>query len=128
MIDLVQALRDFVETFEQLQLPYVVMGGIAVRFYGIPRATYDVDFTVSIAPGNSYEYPDNQGHVRHIDMPDGVIITSSDSPITFEINGSLAAAATTVLEIELTSDSLERWTISTNIMGVSTTKRERIAI
>lgn len=27
---------------------YAVMGGIAVRFNGIPRATYDVDFTVAV--------------------------------------------------------------------------------
>jgi hypothetical protein len=29
-------------------LPYVVLGGIAVRAYSIPRATYDVDFSLSI--------------------------------------------------------------------------------
>jgi hypothetical protein len=48
MIDLAHAIHDFVAIFERLDLPYVVMGGIAVRFYGIPRATYDVDFTVAI--------------------------------------------------------------------------------
>jgi predicted nucleotidyltransferase len=48
MIDLTHALHDFVAVFDRLELPYVVMGGIAVRFYGIPRATYDVDFTVAI--------------------------------------------------------------------------------
>ena len=50
MIDLAHALLDFVAIFERLELPYVVMGGIAVRFYGIPRATYDVDFTVAVEP------------------------------------------------------------------------------
>jgi hypothetical protein len=48
MIELSRALSDFAVVFDKLNVPYVVMGGIAVRFYGIPRATYDVDFTVSI--------------------------------------------------------------------------------
>ncbi len=48
MSDLARALHDFVSVFEELGVPYVVMGGIAVRFYGIPRATYDVDFTAAI--------------------------------------------------------------------------------
>jgi hypothetical protein len=48
MIELAHALRDFVAVFDGLKAPYVVMGGMAVRFYGIPRATYDVDFTVAL--------------------------------------------------------------------------------
>ena len=30
-------------------MPYVVMGGIAVRLHGLPRPTFDVDFTAAIA-------------------------------------------------------------------------------
>lgn len=48
MTDITGALRDFARLFEQWELPYAVMGGIAVRVYGIPRATYDVDFTVAV--------------------------------------------------------------------------------
>jgi hypothetical protein len=51
MIEIARALRDFVAVFDDLETPYVVMGGMAVRFYGIPRATYDVDFTVAIERG-----------------------------------------------------------------------------
>lgn len=40
--------RFCVGIFERLALPYAVMGGIAVRVYGIPRPTYDIDFTVAI--------------------------------------------------------------------------------
>jgi len=46
--DLSQAMRDCVRVFERLGTPYAVMGGIAVRFYGIPRPTYDVDFTLAM--------------------------------------------------------------------------------
>jgi hypothetical protein len=48
MSDLAQTLRDFIELFERLGVPYAVMGGLAVRVYAIPRPTYDVDFTVLI--------------------------------------------------------------------------------
>jgi hypothetical protein len=43
------ALRDFVSLFERFDWPYVLMGGFAVRVYGIPRPTYDVDFTIAIS-------------------------------------------------------------------------------
>jgi hypothetical protein len=43
-----QALRDFICLFDELRLPYAVMGGLAVRAYGIPRPTYDVDVILAI--------------------------------------------------------------------------------
>src|SRR5579871_1191104 len=48
MTDLAQALRDLVSVFDRLGTPYAVMGGIAVRLYGIPRPTHYIDFTVAI--------------------------------------------------------------------------------
>lgn len=48
MNDLSKAIEDAVSIFEALNVPYALMGGIAVRVYGIPRATYDVDFTAAI--------------------------------------------------------------------------------
>ena len=48
MTDLTDALRDTVLLFERLDVPYAVMGGIAVRLYGIPRPTHDIDFTAAI--------------------------------------------------------------------------------
>lgn len=47
MNDLTEALRAALDVFDELGLPYVVMGGLAVRFFGVPRPTYDVDFTIS---------------------------------------------------------------------------------
>jgi len=43
-----QAIRDIAGMFDAMNIPYVIMGGIAVRAYGIPRPTYDVDFTAAI--------------------------------------------------------------------------------
>ena len=87
----------------------------------------DVDMTIDTQPTNAYEYTDNQGKLRRIEMPDGVRITSSDSPLTFHLNGSLDNAATTVLEIDVSGSLTERWTISTTILGVSKTEFERIS-
>jgi hypothetical protein len=49
MKDLTSALKDIAHIFETLSAKYAVMGGVAVRVYGIPRPTYDVDFTVALA-------------------------------------------------------------------------------
>jgi hypothetical protein len=49
MNDVATALRDIANALERLGLKYAVIGGIAVRAYGIPRPTYDVDFTVAIS-------------------------------------------------------------------------------
>jgi hypothetical protein len=44
-----QLMRDFVSLFDQLGVPYAVMGGMAVRAYGIPRPTHDLDFTIILS-------------------------------------------------------------------------------
>ena len=51
MTDLTKALEDLVQIFERLGTPYVLMGGFAVRIYGIPRPTHDIDFTIAIDRG-----------------------------------------------------------------------------
>lgn len=48
MSDLTTTLYDITDLFESLGVRYAVMGGIAVRIYGIPRPTHDVDFTIAI--------------------------------------------------------------------------------
>ncbi|HJQ81222.1 MAG TPA: hypothetical protein VJ828_14780 [Lacipirellulaceae bacterium] len=40
--------HDFVKLFERLDVPYAVMGGLAVRAHGIPRPTYDVDLAILV--------------------------------------------------------------------------------
>ena len=48
MNDVLQVLMTIVRTFNQMRLPYVVMGGMAVRAHAIPRPTQDVDFTAAL--------------------------------------------------------------------------------
>jgi prepilin-type N-terminal cleavage/methylation domain-containing protein len=85
-----------------------------------------LDFVVAPDPANYYEYPDNRGNTRRVNMPTGVRIVSSTSPIRFQLNGSLANPATTVLEVDLSGTNKERWTVTTSIMGVPTTTRQRL--
>lgn len=40
--------QDFAKLFDELKIPYAMMGGLAVRIHAIPRPTYDVDFTISL--------------------------------------------------------------------------------
>ncbi|HUG94350.1 MAG TPA: hypothetical protein VML55_26200 [Planctomycetaceae bacterium] len=42
------ALTHALRQFARMQVPYAVMGGLAVRIYAIPRPTYDLDFTLAI--------------------------------------------------------------------------------
>lgn len=46
------AARDFANLFDRLGLPYAIMGGLAVRVHAVPRATFDVDFTVAVPRGS----------------------------------------------------------------------------
>lgn len=43
-----QAVQDFVRLFESHEIPYALLGGLAARAHGIPRPTWDVDFTVAV--------------------------------------------------------------------------------
>lgn len=45
---LVQPLCDFVDLFEKQNVPYLLIGGIAVSIQGVPRPTHDLDFTISL--------------------------------------------------------------------------------
>jgi predicted nucleotidyltransferase len=50
MTELSDAIRNIAGLLESMGTSYAIMGGIAVRAYGIPRATYDVDFTAALDP------------------------------------------------------------------------------
>ena len=87
-----------------------------------------VDLVVTVAPANSYEYTDHRGRLHSVQMPDGVRIVSSTSPIQFKPNGSLLGGSTTVIESQISDSTLSRWTIATNVLGVSTTTREQVPL
>ena len=41
-------LKRLAETLEEAQIPYMIIGGQAVLFYGFPRLTQDVDVTLGV--------------------------------------------------------------------------------
>ncbi|MCA9047989.1 MAG: nucleotidyl transferase AbiEii/AbiGii toxin family protein [Planctomycetaceae bacterium] len=43
-----RAVKDFVRLFQAKLLPNAVLGGLAARALGVPRPTWDVDFTVAV--------------------------------------------------------------------------------
>ena len=48
MTDLTAVIHELASLFDSMALPYAIMGGIAVRAHGIPRPTFDVDFTLAV--------------------------------------------------------------------------------
>jgi len=44
-----QLLGDLIGLLSDRQIPYAVIGGWAVRAFGVPRPTYDVDLAISLA-------------------------------------------------------------------------------
>ena len=87
----------------------------------------DVVFDIAVDPDNKYSYTDNKGRLRETVVPPSVTITSSDGDITFKQNGSIdsATAMDIVLEANMTGGEIDRWTISTSILGVSTVDHYR---
>lgn len=48
MSNLADTLYSLVGFLDELSIRYAVMGGVAVRAYGVPRATYDIDLTIGV--------------------------------------------------------------------------------
>jgi len=46
-------LKGVFKSFQQHEVRYVVIGGIAAVLYGIPRATFDLDILVEATPENA---------------------------------------------------------------------------
>lgn len=48
MSRLLACLRKLVEVFEECEVPYAVLGGLAIPAYGVPRSTVDVDIGLAV--------------------------------------------------------------------------------
>ncbi len=98
----------------------------AARMVAVTTHT-PVVFTVEVDPDNKYSYTDNKNNLREIVVPDSVSITSSDGDITFKLNGAIdsATAMDIVLEANMTGGDIDRWTVSTSILGVPSVTHDR---
>jgi hypothetical protein len=56
MKDVISTLELIVAHLERMAIEYVIMGGLAVRAYAIPRATEDVDFTLALGGEQLVEF------------------------------------------------------------------------
>jgi len=54
-MDVQDVLFELIEALNANDIPYAVMGGLAVRVYALPRPTQDVDIAVSLGPERSLE-------------------------------------------------------------------------
>jgi len=88
-----------------------------------------VNLDVFPTPTNRYQYPATNGATRSIQLPSGVRIVTpaSNATIAFQPNGSLASAATVVLEADVSGGVKERWTITTSVLGISSTTHQRVS-
>ncbi|MGO9014629.1 MAG: hypothetical protein ACLQF0_06580 [Dissulfurispiraceae bacterium] len=48
-----ELLQKIIETFEALQIPYLVTGSVASMAYGEPRLTNDIDIVAEIFDGQN---------------------------------------------------------------------------
>ena len=46
-------LRDVFKSFQQHEVKYIVIGGIASVLHGVPRATFDLDILIEATPENA---------------------------------------------------------------------------
>lgn len=100
----------------------------AVRMIAVTRRV-PTDFVIQEDPINRYSYTRANGTPRQVDLPRDVRILTSSTPetITFRPDGSVTAAATTVLEITLSTGQKERWTITTSTLGIPTVTKQIVA-
>lgn len=47
--ELLDAMSEFARIFADHGVPYAMMGGVAAHVHGLPRPTFDVDFTIDVA-------------------------------------------------------------------------------
>jgi len=98
----------------------------AARLKAVSNRT-PVDVIVTVDPANRYEYTDTYGRLRARELAPGVRIVSSSSPIVFQSNGSVTGGASTLLEADVSSSAVERWTIDTTVLGNPRVSHERVS-
>ncbi len=62
-------LKGVFKSFQQHNVKYVVIGGIAAVLYGVPRATFDLDILIEATPENA------QRLIDALAKPRGTLLT-----------------------------------------------------
>jgi len=75
--------------------------------------------------GNYYEYDDRDGRPRRVELPPGAQIhPASAKSIRFRPNGAIDAGPRTVYIETRTAAGTERWSVHTNVIGVTTVSHQ----
>lgn len=99
----------------------------AARMIAVSRQA-NVNLVVEPDPQNRYSYTRADGAPVAVDLPPQVkIVSSSPTTIQFRSNGSVTAASTTVIEISLSGNTKERWTVTTSAVGVPAVVKSRVS-
>jgi hypothetical protein len=84
MSRIIDALRHAIRVFEERAIEYAVMGGLAVRAHGLPRPTWDVDFTIAVERdglGDLYDAFEALGYSVSEEYRSGWIDTVAGMPL-----------------------------------------------
>ncbi len=91
MIDL--DYRGRFEEFNRIGIDYLVVGGLAVNFHGVPRMTYDVDIMILMDSANIFFNPfhralvhERHGLVRDAEIAEKKLIYGESKRSRFSIN------------------------------------------
>ena len=101
---LYQALRRILSVLENLQVPYALIGGLALAFYEVVRATKDLDLLILLSPD---EMEKLAGQLRVNGLPAGARKGAPGDPVV-----GVVVVQVPVGEGELTCDLLlpsARW-------------------
>lgn len=82
---------------------------------------------VPVGAGNYYEYRDGAGENHRIQLPVGASIHPASAPsVRFQPNGSIDAGPRTVYIETRMANGVQRWSIHTNVIGVTTVSHQTL--
>ena len=58
-------LADVFKSFQEREVRYVVIGGIAAVLHGVPRATFDLDILIDSTPDNAHRLLARRGQTMN---------------------------------------------------------------
>jgi hypothetical protein len=61
------ALVPVVDLLNELQIPYMLVGGIALNYYSVPRLTHDADILIEMKPEHAQMLADRLKPAYHVD-------------------------------------------------------------
>lgn len=84
MSDLEQAVAEISKALRDLDVPHMLIGGLAVAAWEVPRATLDVDVCVSVAPSRAKDVIEALGQKLKIGTSDPLAFVAKTSVLPLE--------------------------------------------